>query len=159
MADLIDALYKKFTDEYPGFSVDVFSNGENYHIHMVAMWADNIVPDSLQSLSTFLRRAWTLDSSTATEWDATRPETGQCAVTALIVQDHSGGDLLRAIVNGESHYWNRLPDGTEADLTRRQFDRYPDIGEVVVRDRQLVLSNPDTAERYAALRQNMERLG
>lgn len=159
MTDLIDALYKKFTEEYPGFSVDVFSNGESYHVHMVPMWADNIVPDAVQPLAAGLQRAWTLDSSTATEWDATRPETGQCAVTALIVQDHFGGELLRAVVNGESHYWNRLPDGTEADLTRRQFDRYPDIRDTIVRDREYVLSNPDTVERYETLRRNMERLG
>lgn len=159
MTDFIDTLYKKFSEEYPGFSVDVFQNGESYHVHMTPAWASNIVPEALQRLAVGLRRAWTLDSSSAQEWDATRPETGQCAVTALIVQDHHGGDLLRAIVNGESHYWNRLPDGTEVDLTRAQFNLPLDIGEVIVRENTYVLANPATNERYETLRRNMNRLG
>ena len=40
---------------------------------------------------------------------------------ALIVQDILGGELRRALVNGESHYWNQLDDGTVIDLTRSQF--------------------------------------
>lgn len=156
---MTEALYKALQERNPEFSVDVFGEGDSYRVVLTPAWASNIVPEALQSLATFLRRAWTLDSSTATEWDATRPETGQCAVTALVVQDHSGGDLLRAIVNGESHYWNRLPDGTEVDLTRAQFDLPLTMGEVIVRDREYVLSNADTVERYETLRRNMERLG
>ena len=49
---------------------------------------------------------------------------GQCAVTALVVQDFLGGELIRAFVCGESHYWNRLPDGSELDLTADQFALY-----------------------------------
>src|SRR5215210_2360858 len=45
---------------------------------------------------------------------------------ALVVQDILGGDLILAEVhiNGVkdgNHYWNRLPGGTEVDLTRDQF--------------------------------------
>jgi len=46
---------------------------------------------------------------------------GQCYETALLVRDLLGGDILTGKVNGESHYWNRLPDGTELDLTSDQY--------------------------------------
>jgi hypothetical protein len=43
------------------------------------------------------------------------------------VQEFLGGDLLLAEVRKADgsrqgvHYWNRLPDGTQLDLTREQF--------------------------------------
>lgn len=159
MAEMTEELYKALQERNPEFSVDVFGEDESYRVVLTPAWADNIVPEGLQPLAAGLRRAWTLDSSASDEWDARRPETGQCAVTALIVQDHHGGDLLRAIVNGESHYWNRLPDGTEVDLTRAQFDLPLTIGEVVVRESTYVLANPATNERYETLRRNVNRLG
>jgi hypothetical protein len=48
-------------------------------------------------------------------------------VTALVVQDLFGGELLLAEVRNADgsrqgmHYWNRLADGVELDLTREQF--------------------------------------
>ena len=80
------------------------------------------------------------------------PAWGQCAVTALVVQDAFGGDLLRAMVEGVSHYWNRLPDGSEVDLTRQQFPEGAMHGATVVKDREYVLSFPETASRYLLLR-------
>lgn len=120
--------------------------------------ARNIVPESCHVLALAIRNSWTAETSASDEWDAARSEIGQCAVTALIVQDWRGGDLLRAIVNGESHYWNRLPSGVEMDLTRAQFDLPLDIGEVVIRDREYVLGNAETAHRYETLKQNLKAI-
>jgi hypothetical protein len=50
--------------------------------------------------------------------------------TALTIDDLLGGELLVAEVlraDGTRqgvHWWNRLPDGTEIDLTREQFASY-----------------------------------
>jgi hypothetical protein len=43
-----------------------------------------------------------------------------------VVHDRLGGELVRGEVHvdGERvdfHWWNRLPDGSEVDLTREQF--------------------------------------
>jgi hypothetical protein len=32
-----------------------------------------------------------------------------------------GGDIVTGRVKGVQHYWNRLPDGKEVDLTSCQF--------------------------------------
>lgn len=100
-----------------------------------------------------LNEAWSKQtSSDSANWSEANPAWGQCAVTALIVQDVLGGDLLRALVNGTSHYWNRLPNGQELDLTIQQFINVVSKTEPVVRDRAYVLSFPDTALRYHLLR-------
>lgn len=50
---------------------------------------------------------------------------GKCAAVALIVQAACGGDLIEGWVTFDRyagcHYWNRLPDGSEVDLTSCQF--------------------------------------
>jgi len=56
------------------------------------------------------------------------------------------------VVCGESHYWNRLSDGTEVDLTVEQFAEYRLDAPPEVRARSYVLGFPDTARRYHALR-------
>lgn len=54
------------------------------------------------------------------------PARGQCITTVLVVHDELGGDLVRGdvLVEGKHvdyHWWNRLTDGSEVDLTRQQF--------------------------------------
>lgn len=46
---------------------------------------------------------------------------GCCATIAIMVQRVAGGELLEGHVGEQPHYWNRLPDGTEVDLTSTQF--------------------------------------
>ena len=67
------------------------------------------------------------------------------------MHDAFGGDLLRSMVQGISHYWNRFPDGREVDLTRQQFGPDAVIGAGEVRGRDYVLSFPETEARYARL--------
>jgi hypothetical protein len=83
-----------------------------------------------------------------------RPENsawGQCAVTALVLQDLLGGDLMFGEVNGFQHYWNRLPGDNEVDLTLRQFESVNRIEHRRKADRAYVLSFPDTRRRYRKL--------
>ncbi|MFH8615279.1 hypothetical protein ACH4E8_09415 [Streptomyces sp. NPDC017979] len=59
-------------------------------------------------------------------WTPDNPARGQCDITALVVHDLLGGHLLLGEVTLDGadhgyHWWNRLPDGTEIDLTREQF--------------------------------------
>jgi 8-oxo-dGTP pyrophosphatase MutT (NUDIX family) len=78
---------------------------------------------------------WTSDPVDQQRWSATNPAWGQCASTALVVQDLLGGELMMADVHAADgtpagvHYWNRLPDGLELDLTREQFRAGELLGE------------------------------
>jgi hypothetical protein len=104
-----------------------------------------------------IRASWGHDTSASSTWSPLDPARGQCAVTALVVQDLFGGDLRRGVVEGDSHYWNVLPDGTELDLTREQFSDFRPIS-VEPRSRDYVLSYPDTRLRYERLRSRVEAL-
>lgn len=97
---------------------------------------------------------WSRDTSADPEgWTPDNPTHGHCAVAALIVQDVFGGDLLRCPIPGGSHYWNRLPDGSELDLTAGQFKNPVERVGIEVRSREYVLSFEATAKRYELLRE------
>jgi hypothetical protein len=88
----------------------------------------------IETLRPVLRAAWgpdTCDPHDRPGWRPDNPARGQCGVTALVVQDLLGGELIlgEVLVAGTRvghHYWNRLPGG-DVDLTAGQF--HP--GEVV----------------------------
>ncbi|SDT24727.1 YunG family protein [Actinoplanes derwentensis] len=83
----------------------------------------------LELLRPAIEAGWgvdTCDPHDLPEWRADNPARGQCGVTALIVQDLLGGELIVGEVQVEAakvghHYWNRLPDGQDVDLTAGQF--------------------------------------
>ena len=95
---------------------------------------------SLSELEAALREAWcrwTADPADHYRWTPDCPASGQCGSTALIVHDAFGGELMMAEVRGADggdrgvHYFNRLPDGSELDLTREQFREAEQLVDVV----------------------------
>jgi len=75
---------------------------------------------------------------------------GQCAVTALIVNDFLGGKIMRCMCETGSHYYN-LIDNQVIDLTKSQFNTIPNYNEGEERTREYLLSNIDTKNRYKLL--------
>lgn len=126
------------------------------HDHLPAVVsevADVEIARRVDDLALRLEDSWTRETSAdPVHWSAENSAYGQCAVSALVVQDHFGGELLRARVDGISHYWNRLPTGLEVDLTRKQFGSNPDVPPGEIKSREFVLSFPETADRYLSLR-------
>jgi len=49
------------------------------------------------------------------------PLAGYCAAMTWTVYGCFGGEFIEGSVNGMAHYWNRLPNGEEVDLTSCQF--------------------------------------
>ena len=119
-----------------------------------------MVFQSLSDIEAPIRSSWsekTCDPVDVAEWSAENPARGQCAVTALVVQDLLGGELLLADVHNADgslqgvHYWNRFANGVEVDLTREQFAR-----SEVIQPPTTVPRPPDTsvgrlAAQYQAL--------
>lgn len=109
---------------------------------------------TLEDLKRALEKSWSRETSADSEnWTPENPTWGQCTVTALIVQDYFGGKLMRTKVDEfGSHYWNKLPDGEEKDLTRSQFPEGTIIPPGKTKSRKYALSYPKTRRRYALLR-------
>jgi hypothetical protein len=85
---------------------------------------------TLTDIEAAIRAAWNVDTCDPVDvpdWRPDNPSRGQCGVTALVLHDLLGGDLLLAEIHHADgtrqgvHYWNRLPNGLEIDLTRAQF--------------------------------------
>ena len=98
---------------------------------------------SLETVQAAIRASWSLetcDPTDAAEWATANPSRGQCAVTALVVHDLFGGQLLEAEVHFDDgsrqgfHYWNRLAGG-DVDLTREQFTSHEFLQEPRAVDR------------------------
>jgi hypothetical protein len=104
-------------------------------------------------LSKALARSWNRNTSyDPSGWSEDNAAWGQCAVSALIVQDFLGGSLLVGEVNGVEHYWNLLPDNRDLDLTRHQFGSIQSLKGPFHAQRDFMLSFPDTRKRYERLR-------
>ena len=99
-----------------------------------------------------IRESWCRETAyDAESWSRMNPASGQCAVTALILQDFLGGNLLCGQIDGEEHYWNLLPERGEIDLTREQFKTAALTAAPSCVSRDYVLSFPDTQRRYKRL--------
>jgi hypothetical protein len=115
-------------------------------------------PVNGRDLEEALAEAWSRGTSADPDnWSEENPAWGQCAVTALIVQDYLGGSLRRGEVGPISHYWNVLPSGEEIDLTLRQFPEGTTIANTAERTREYVLSHHETVRRYSKLAQRVQQ--
>ncbi|MDX6347334.1 MAG: hypothetical protein QOF84_2124 [Streptomyces sp.] len=101
--------------------------------------AADMTPWKLLELDNALRSSWAADTCSPdnqADWHPRNPAWGHCDITALIVNDIFGGDLIVGEVHlkGDQHgfhWWNRVPSGVELDLTHEQFQR----GQTVIATR------------------------
>lgn len=116
-----------------------------------------LLEDHLATLMPHVWRRETASPSLHDQWSQENPALGQCAVTALLIQQHFGGVLLRTVVEGYgSHYYNRLADGFEVDATKCQFPEGTVIPPGELAEREVVLGSErakqfQTPARYSML--------
>ncbi|WP_328911121.1 hypothetical protein OG230_17275 [Streptomyces sp. NBC_00234] len=122
-------------------------------------------PLLLADLEAAIRSSWDADTTTPVHrphWNPDNPARDQCGVTAMVVNDLLGGELIRGEVRvggvqTDYHWWNRLGMGIEIDLTREQFGPEEIVtgGTVVPRPAEIVRLR----EEYELLRGRvLERL-
>lgn len=123
---------------------------------------------TIQELSAALQASWGPDTAySSEEWSHNNKARGQCVVSSLVVQDYLGGDLIRYEINDdqlhETHYVNKLPDGTVIDTTASQYSTPVSMklkpvdtsGSVAIRDKRL--ADKSTSERYTTLKHRVEQ--
>ena len=118
-----------------------------------------LTPATIQSLTEKLNSAWSNETCHPTSkelWTMENKALGQCSVTALVINDLFGGQIANN--DQYNHLWNILPDGTQHDFTRSQFEGQDEefkIDSVTTKGAQL--NHPKsglskTRERYELLR-------
>lgn len=76
-----------------------------------------------------LIECWSLQSSSF--WTEKHPERGQCGVTALVIHDNFGGDILKTKLDNENwHYYNRIA-GKRFDFTINQFENKIEYHDII----------------------------
>ncbi|WP_069160330.1 YunG family protein [Nocardia altamirensis] len=128
-----------------------------------------MIPWNLLTIDQALRASWAADTCSPDDieragWQPSNPAWGHCDVTALIVNDIFGGELMVGEVRLDEeqqgfHWWNRLPSGIELDLTREQFQ----LGQTITAARVIERRPGPTRFRwdeYLLLRKRViDRLG
>ena len=107
-------------------------------------------PDGVQSA---LRKAWSL--STSSQWTADNPAAGQCNVTALLVHELLGGELLKTPLPAGDHFYNRI-EGQRYDFTASQFVRPIEYADLPAdrRDAERGATPDELAELRASFRRH-----
>lgn len=108
----------------------------------------------LEELERLLNKSWSRETCSPglrDNWNEDNPSLGQCAITALIVNDYFGGKIMRCMASSGSHYYNLIEDKI-VDLTVSQFlGEVPLYGQGEERTREYLLGNEDTKNRYLML--------
>lgn len=111
-------------------------------------------------LKQLLIQSWNLQTCAPglrDEWSEENPSLGQCAITALIVNDFFGGKIMRCMASSGSHYYNLIYDEI-VDLTVEQFlGEIPRYEKGEERTREYLLGNEDTKNRYLLLNKNFKK--
>ncbi len=82
---------------------------------------------SLQFLHRALLNALSLNSSS--KWTPENPAKGQCGVTALVVHDLLGAEIVKTYAEEGWHFYNEI-DSVRVDFTASQFEgdvQYDDL--------------------------------
>lgn len=117
---------------------------------------------TLQDIDRALRDSWAANTCSPDDlqrsgWSPDNPAWGHCDITALVVNDLLGGDLIVGRVQSAAgepqghHWWNRLPSGVEIDLPREQFRD----GQTIIEPRAVARPGPQPRHRrreYEVLR-------
>jgi len=74
-----------------------------------------------------LLKCWSI--KTSSKWTPENPYKGQCGVTALVINDLFGGNILRTEVEGQWHFYNRI-EGERYDFTSKQFNSDIDYQDI-----------------------------
>ena len=117
----------------------------------------------INRLETMLKSCYSKDTcypKYKEKWNINNPTCGQCAITALIVQEYMGGTIHKIrIQNNETHYFNIINKNIY-DFTKEQFCleniaiRY-NPNELIRREQ--ILEDENTSKRYKILKQKLEK--
>lgn len=117
-------------------------------------------------VDSIFRKAWSRETahpSCQEIWTTENPSVGQCACTALIVQEFLGGTISRLEFPDRSIIYHNRVLNQVVDLTweqhtkERMFYFEQCLPSIQPRTREQLLANPDTNYRYTVLRSRVLR--
>lgn len=118
--------------------------------------------EAVSRLTAAFDDAWVKETCFPTlraRWSDSNKALGQCAATALVVQDMYGGTF--ADDKQLNHVWNILPDGTQHDFCRMQFESGEEPKATTTKTREELLQHKKAEEvemekRYQLLKARVD---
>ncbi|MED1598692.1 MULTISPECIES: YunG family protein [Bacillus] len=71
-----------------------------------------------ENIKNILLQSWSIESSS--KWTLNNPAMGQCGVTALVINDLYGGEILKTELEEGWHFYNEINE-KRYDFTESQF--------------------------------------
>jgi len=75
-----------------------------------------------------LLQCWS--EETSSRYTKENPSCGQCGVTALAIQDHYGGEIVKTRIGNLWHFYNRI-HGRYYDFTAGQFEKEIEYDHII----------------------------
>jgi hypothetical protein len=118
--------------------------------------------DELKNYCTLIMQAWckeTAHPSYQNKWSKENRACGQCAVTALAINDICEDmQIYKCKIGRTTHYYNQSKDGKILDLTFMQFGGGIEYGYGVPVSRRNLLKVAHVKERYRLLKSKMGQI-
>jgi len=99
-----------------------------------------------------LLTCWSI--KTSSKWTIENPYRGQCGVTAVVIYELFGGEILKTRVDEQWHYYNRI-EVERIDFTKKQFAREIDYADIHS-NRDEAFSDTNESQ-YQHLKRSMEK--
>jgi len=96
----------------------------------------------LDSIQSALEESWSIESSS--KWTKENPAKGQCSVSAVVVYQYFGGEILKTKIDGRWHFYNKI-NGIKYDFTSGQFEKEIEYSDI--------LSSVEEAEKDSSPKQ------
>jgi len=86
--------------------------------------------EKILELKHVLMKVWSIESSS--KWTPQNPAKGQCGVTALVVNDIFGGEILKTLTPEGWHFYNKI-NGQLYDLTESRLSETKQIKDKILK--------------------------
>lgn len=106
-------------------------------------------------IENLLLKCWSPETSSL--WSQDNPARGQCDVTAIVINDFFGGEILKTFINGQPHFYNRM-DGVNCDFTASQFQVLPKYLDLLADREEILSSNFKVRQQYQILYDSFKKL-
>lgn len=112
----------------------------------------NIEKSFIESL---LLECWS--SQTSSLYIKDNPARGQCDVTAILIYDYFGGEIIKTFIDEQPHFYNQI-NGIRYDFTVSQFQIIPKYLDLPAIRKEILNSNSKVKQQYDILQERFDKV-
>jgi len=106
-------------------------------------------------IESLLLKCWS--SETSSLYIKNNPARGQCDVTAILIYDYFGGEIIKTFIDEQPHFYNQI-NGIRYDFTVSQFQIIPEYLDLPASMKEILNSNSKVKQQYEILRERFKKV-